>query len=148
MSELLAAAAVIAPFVSAAATSFAGAVIDSARDRIADSAVERGRVLLGAVLSRETGDPPLTERDDEATTAIARLQPREREILESAIGQWLAEGDDLSARSLSHSIRAVHSAYRAGDRTYVASHGDNSPAIGHLGSATFHFHRGPDGGTA
>ncbi|MFE3722586.1 hypothetical protein [Streptomyces cyaneofuscatus] len=148
MSELLAAAAVIAPFVSAAATSFAGAVVDAARDRIADSAVERGRVLLGAVLSRGTGDPPLTEQDDEAATAIARLQPQEREILESAIGQWLADGDDLSARSLTHSIRSVHSAYRAGDRTYVASYGDNSPAIGQVGSATFHFNRGPDGGTA
>ncbi|MBT2380777.1 hypothetical protein AMK21_30945 [Streptomyces sp. CB00316] len=147
MSELLAAAAVIAPFVSTAATSFAGAVVDAARDRLADSAVERGRRLLGAVLHRGSGDPPLTGEDAAAATAIEELPPREREILESAIGDWLTDGDDLSARSLTHSIRTVHSEYRAGDRTYVASYGENSPAIGHLGSATFHFHRGPDGGT-
>ncbi|MEV4874827.1 hypothetical protein [Streptomyces cyaneofuscatus] len=147
MSELLAAAAVITPFVSAAATSLAGAVVDSARDRIADSAVERGRRLLGTVLHRGSGDPPLTGQDAAAATAIEELPPREREILESAVGEWLAGGGDLSARSLTHSIRAVHSEYRAGDRTYVASYGENSPAIGHVGTATFHFNRGPDGGT-
>ncbi|MEU0161635.1 hypothetical protein ABZ154_23060 [Streptomyces sp. NPDC006261] len=148
MSELLAATAVIAPFVSAAATSLAGAVVDSARDRIADSAVERGRRLLGVVLHRGSGDPPLTGQDAAAATAIEELPRREREILESAIGEWLADGGDLSTRSLAHSIRTVHSEYRAGDRTYVASYGDSSPAIGHLGTATFHFNRGPDGGTA
>lgn len=148
MSELLAAAAVIAPFVSAAATSFAGAVVDSARQALADSAVERGRRLLGAVLHRGSEDPPLTGDDADAATAIEGLPLREREMLESAIGRWLADGGDLSAGSLVHSIGVVHSEHRAGDRIQVTTHGPNSPAIGTVHTATFTFNGGPDGGTA
>ncbi|MFE3474131.1 MULTISPECIES: hypothetical protein [unclassified Streptomyces] len=148
MSELLAAAAVIAPFVSTAAISFAGAVADSARDRLADSAVERGRRLLGAALHRGSEEPPLTADDTEAVAAIEGLPLREREMLESAIGRWLADGGDLSAGSLVHSIGTVHSEYRSGDRIQATTHGPNSPAIGTVHTATFNFPGGPDGGTA
>ncbi|MEI7032812.1 hypothetical protein [Streptomyces pratensis] len=146
MSELLAAAAVIAPFVSTAATSLAEAVVVQARDRLAGSAVERGRVLLGAVLDRGVDEPPRSESGAAAATAIEELPPTEREILEGAIGEWAAADDDLRAESLSRSIRAAHSGYQAGDRLYVTSYGPNSPAIGKVDKATFHFNRGPDGG--
>lgn len=144
MSELLTAAAVIAPFVSTAATSFAGAVVESAQTRLADSAVERGRVLLGRVLRRDAEDPPETEQDAAATTAIEGLSGEDREVLEGAIGEWLADGDDLSAESLRTHIRLAHRTYRSADRIQVTSHGDGSPAIGKLDTANFYFNPKPD----
>ncbi|MEV6962196.1 hypothetical protein AB0M97_23995 [Streptomyces sp. NPDC051207] len=146
MSELLTAAAVIAPFVSTAATSFAGAVVQSAQTRLADSAVERGRVLLGRVLRRNEDDPPETEQDTAAAAAIARLSAQEREILEAAIGTWLTSGDDLSAQSLRRQIELAHRTTHSADRIEVTSHGDGSPAIGKLESATFYFNPRPGRG--
>ncbi|NWF30259.1 hypothetical protein HW130_29060 [Streptomyces sp. PKU-EA00015] len=146
MSELLTAAAVIVPFVSSAATSFAGAVVDSAQSRLADSAVERGRVLLGRVLHRGADDPPRTEQDAVAAATIEELSPDDREILEGAIGEWMTDGDDLSARSLRTQIEIAHREYHAGDRIQVTSHGDGSPAIGKLDTANFYFNPRPDQG--
>ncbi|MFJ5776302.1 hypothetical protein [Streptomyces sp. NPDC093094] len=143
MSDLLAAAAVIAPFVSSAAASLAGALVDSARTRLADSAVERGRQLLDKALHRGDDDPPPTGEDSEAVRAIEALSPADREVLESAIGRWLSDGGELSARSLEHRIVAARS---AGDRFHVSSHGDGSPAIGRLDSANFYFNARPDTG--
>ncbi|MFD3972653.1 hypothetical protein [Streptomyces cyaneofuscatus] len=148
MSDLLAAAAVIAPFVSTAAAAMAGAVVDSARDRLADSAVEGGRRLLGAALRRHDDDLDRSEEDVDAVSAIEQLSQEQRQILENAIGTWLADGGELDAPSLSHSISAADRAYRAGDLTHVTSYGNNSPAIGRIESATFTFHREPGGGEA
>ncbi|MEW1629110.1 hypothetical protein [Streptomyces sp. NPDC089173] len=145
MSELLAAAAVIAPFVSTAAASMAGAVVDSARDRLADSAVEGGRRLLGAVLRRHDDDLDRAEEDVDAVSAIEQLSDQQRHILENAIGVWLAAGGELDARSLSRSIEDADRAHRAGDLTHVTSYGPNSPAIGRIDTATFTFHRDPGG---
>ncbi|MFI5901538.1 hypothetical protein [Streptomyces cyaneofuscatus] len=145
MSDLLAAAAVIAPFVSTAAASMAGAVIDSARDRLADSAVEGGRRLLGAALRLHDDDLDRSEENVDAVSAIEQLSQEQRQILENAIGTWLADGGELDAPSLSHSIRAADRAHRAGDLTHVTSYGNNSPAIGRIESATFTFHREPGG---
>lgn len=146
MSELMTAAAVIAPFISTAATSFAGAVVQSAQTAVADSAVERGRVLLGRVLRRGAGDPPETEEDAAAATAIGELSPDDREILETAVGEWLAGGHDLSEQSLRTRIRIAHQEYHAGDRINVTSYGDGSPAIGKLDTATFNYNPRPDQG--
>ncbi|MFF0201328.1 hypothetical protein [Streptomyces sp. NPDC005017] len=150
MSELLTAAAVIAPFVSAAATSMAGALVDSARTRLADSAVERGRQLLDRALRRTDddaaptegeSDAALSEGDSDAVRAIEALSPADREVLETAIGRWLSDSGDLSARSLEREIIAARP---AGDQFHVSSHGDNSPAIGRLDSANFYFNARPD----
>jgi hypothetical protein len=143
MSELLTAAAFIAPFISTAATSFAGAVAQSAQTAVADSAVERGRVLLGRVLRRGADDPVPTEDDTAAATAIEELAPDDREILETAVGEWLADGDGLSADSLRRRIRVAHQEYHAGDRINVTTHGDGSPAIGKLDTATFNYNPPP-----
>ena len=146
MSELMTAAAVIAPFISTAATSFAGAVVQSAQTAVADSAVERGRVLLGRVLRRGADDPPETEQDAAAATVIEELSPGDREILETAVGEWLADGDDLSAASLRTHIRIAHQEYHAGDRINVTTYGDGSPAIGKLDAATFNYNPQPKQG--
>ncbi|MFF2363819.1 hypothetical protein ACFVU0_14035 [Streptomyces sp. NPDC058122] len=135
MSELLAAAAVIAPFVSTAAASMAGALVDSAQTRLADGAVERGRQLLGRALHRGADELP-TEQDSDAVRAIEALSPDEREVLERVIGRWLSDGDDLSARSLESRIIA---ALPAGDQFHVATYGNNSPAIAKVATATFNF---------
>ncbi|MEU0083332.1 hypothetical protein [Streptomyces sp. NPDC006274] len=146
MSELLTAAAVIAPFISTAAMSFAGAVAQSAQTAVADSAVERGRVLLGRVLRRGPDDPPPTEDDAAAAAAVEELAPDDREILETAVGEWLADGDDLSADSLRAHIRVAHQEYHAGDRINVTTYGDGSPAIGKLDTATFNYNPRPEQG--
>lgn len=143
MSELMTAAAVIAPFISTAATSFAGAVVQSAQTALADNAVERGRVLLGRVLRRDADDPPETGQDAAAATAIEELPPDEREMLETAVGEWLADGNDLSAESLHRHIRIAH---HAGDRIDVRTYGDGSPAIGRLDTATFNYNPQPKQG--
>ncbi|MGN9790290.1 hypothetical protein ACWGH4_15210 [Streptomyces sp. NPDC054847] len=146
MSELLTAAAVIAPFVSTAATSFAGAVVDSAQTRLADSAVERGRVLLGRVLRRNPDDPPETEEDTVAATAIEQLSADDRQVLEEAIGTWLTTGKDLSAESLRSHIELARRTTHSADRIEVTSHGDGSPAIGKLETANFYFNPRPGQG--
>ncbi|MEW2635158.1 hypothetical protein AB0903_26805 [Streptomyces sp. NPDC048389] len=146
MSELVTAAAVIAPFITSAATSFAGAVVQSAQTAVTDSAVERGRVLLGRVLRREPDDPPETEQDAAAATAIAELSAEDREVLDTAVGEWLAGRDDLSADSLREHIRIAHQKYHAGDRNSATSYGNNSPAIGRLDTATFNYGSQPEQG--
>jgi hypothetical protein len=146
MSELLTAAAVIAPFVSTAATSFAGAVVQSAQSRLADGAVERGRVLLGRVLRRNPDDPPCTEQDAAAATAVEQLSAEDRQILEAAIGTWLTTGNDLSAESLRSHIELAHRTTRSADRIEVTTHGDGSPAIGKMETANFYFNPRPGQG--
>jgi hypothetical protein len=140
------AAAVIAPFISTAATSFAGAVVQSAQTAVADSAVERGRVLLGRVLRRGADDPPPTEQDTEAATAIEELSADDREILETAVGEWLADRADLTSDALHRRIRTAHQEYHAGDRINVTTYGDGSPAIGRLDTATFNYNPPPQQG--
>ncbi|MEW2259783.1 hypothetical protein [Streptomyces sp. NPDC047869] len=138
MSDLLATAAVIAPFVSAAAASMADALVDSAQTRLADGAVERGRQLLDRALHRGADEQP-TEQDSDAVRAIEALSSDEREVLERVIGRWLSDGDDLSARSLE---RRIIQARPAGNQFHVASYGNNSPAIGEVG--TFNFNTTSD----
>jgi hypothetical protein len=108
--------------------------------------VERGRVLLGRVLRRGADDPVPTEDDTAAATAIEELAPDDREVLETAVGEWLADGDDLSADSLRTHIRVAHQEYHAGDRINVTTYGDGSPAIGRLDTATFNYHPQPKQG--
>ncbi|WKV75554.1 hypothetical protein AW27_030945 [Streptomyces sp. PCS3-D2] len=143
MSELVATAAVIAPFVSAAAASMAHALVDSAQTRLADGAVERGRQLLDRALHR--GDDQLTGRDSDAVRAIEALSRDERELLEGAIGRWLGDGTDLSARALE---RQISEAGPAAKRFHVATYGNNSPAIGEAAEVTFTFNTAPDPGSA
>ncbi|QTE03080.1 hypothetical protein [Streptomyces cyanogenus] len=135
MSDLLATAAVIAPFVSAAAASMGDALVDSARTRLADGAVERGRQLLDRALHRGADEQP-TEQDSDAVRAIEALSPDEREVLERVIGRWLSDGDDLSARSLE---RRIIEARPAGNQSHVATYGNNSPAFHKAEQVTFNY---------
>ncbi|WP_173264667.1 hypothetical protein [Streptomyces pacificus] len=135
MSDLLSTAAVIAPFISAAAASMAGALVDSAQTRLTDGVVERGRQLLDKALQRGADELP-TEQDSDAVRAIEALSPDEREVLERVIGQWLSDDNDLSAQSL---MSRIIKARPAGAQFHVATYGNNSQAIGEVAEATFNF---------
>ncbi|MEU9012682.1 hypothetical protein AB0D12_23535 [Streptomyces sp. NPDC048479] len=147
MSDLLAAAAAVTPFVTAAAASFAGTLAQSVQNRLADSAVERGRALLGGLLRRQADASAGSPEEAAAAEAVANLTAGDRLVLETAIGRWLAEGPLTGEALLTHVRRAMES-NRPGDTITVTSHGENSPAIGRITHADFHFGRRPDGGAA
>ncbi|MEE1931000.1 hypothetical protein V1J52_22945 [Streptomyces sp. TRM 70351] len=142
MSELLAASAALVPVISAAAAGFAGAVVESAQTQFADSAVLRGRALIGRLLSRRPEDPPQTPEDADAAARIRALPPEDRLLLETAVGEWLAAGSPRDGAALHERIRDACS----GDTYHVASHGPNSPAIGRIGEiGTMSFGAPPEG---
>ncbi|WP_406730289.1 hypothetical protein [Streptomyces sp. NBC_01794] len=147
MSDLLAAAAAVTPFVSAAAATFAGTLAQSAQNRLADSVVERGRALLGGLLRRQAEDSAYSPEEAAAVEAVANLTANDRLMLETAIGRWLADGSLTGEALLTHVRRAMDS-NAPGDIITVTSHGENSPAIGQITHADFHFGRSPDGGAA
>lgn len=137
----MAAANDIVPYVSTAATSFAAGVVESARNRLADSVVERGRALLDRLLHPRPEDPPQGPRAHVAVTAVENLSTDDRLVLEAAVGEWMSAREDLSADTLRHRIRVAHDAYSSSDTYNVSSHGANSPAIGRISQATMTFGR-------
>lgn len=148
MSELVTAAAVIAPFISTAAASFTGAVIESAQTRIADSTVDRGQRFLARLLNRRAEVPPQTPQTPQETDAIAaieRLDGEDRQILAAAVGKWLDEEGDLSAEALSRHIERAHETHHhSGDTFHVTSHGEGAPAIGEIHTANFTYNPRPE----
>ncbi|TQK50118.1 hypothetical protein FBY35_0426 [Streptomyces sp. SLBN-118] len=145
MSDLLAAAAAVTPFLSAAAVGFAGTLAQSAQNRLADSAVERGRHLLGGLLRRQADNSAVSPEETAAVEAVAQLTEEDRLVLEAAIGRWLA-GGSLTGEALLTHVRRTMESNRPGDTITVTSHGENSPAIGQITHAEFHIGRRPDGG--
>ncbi|MBT2392114.1 hypothetical protein J7E87_22455 [Streptomyces sp. ISL-1] len=144
MSELVTAAAVIAPFISTAAASFTGAVVESAQTRIADSAVDRGQRFLARLLNRGADDPPQTPQETDAVAVIERLEGEDRKILAAAVGKWLVEEGDLSAEALSRHIERAHETYHSGDTFHVTSHGEGAAAIGKVHTANFTYNPRPE----
>ncbi|MGW9212915.1 hypothetical protein ACWGR4_38865 [Embleya sp. NPDC055664] len=104
MTELLAAAAQIVPYVTAAAATMGMQVLASTQEQIADDAAHRGRAFLGRLLPGRNRVPDRgTANVEPATRAIASLNERDREALELAIGTWL-DARDLSAPALTRCI--------------------------------------------
>ncbi|MCW8097750.1 hypothetical protein [Streptomyces tauricus] len=129
MSELMTAAGQLAPFLSAAAASMGTAVLVTARDRLAESVVQGGRTFLDAVLRRE-GEQGGDGDDRGASAVLARLSGAELEVLEAAVGHWLA-GDDLSASALEGWV-AKAAALRPGGDIHVTATGSHAVAVGRV----------------
>lgn len=132
MSELMTVAGQIVPFVSAGAASMGLAVLTSAQTRVAEGAVERGRLYLRELLRRH---PAEGERDRDpggepaAVVAIRGLSPRDGETLAAAIGDWLS-GNDLSESALHDRLTRAVAARRGSDTFHVEASGPGSVAIG------------------
>ncbi|MFE1796948.1 hypothetical protein ACFW9L_12355 [Streptomyces sp. NPDC059517] len=126
MSELMTAAGQLAPFLSAAAASMGTAVLVTARDRLAESVVQGGRTFLDAALGREGQQGG----DTGAGGVVARLSGAEREVLEAAVGHWLA-GGDLSAPALEGWV-AKAAALRPGGGIHVTATGPHAVAVGQV----------------
>jgi len=130
MSELMAAATQIAPYVSGAAAAMGTQLLVTTQEQIAGGAVARGRAFLGRLTSGRGDDsePTPSGPDAEATRAIAGLGPVDREALELAVGTWL-EGRDLGTPALVGCIeRAAIRAASGG----VSAHGTGATAIGYV----------------
>ncbi|MFH8464735.1 hypothetical protein [Streptomyces sp. NPDC017991] len=132
MSELMTAAGQLAPFLSAAAASMGTAVLVTARDRLAESVVQGGRTFLDAALGRDAEQGGEGERGGGAGVGgvLARLSGAEREVLEAAVGRWLA-GGDLSASALEGWV-AKAAALRPGGDIHVTATGRHAVAVGQV----------------
>ncbi|MFD6285046.1 hypothetical protein [Streptomyces sp. NPDC060205] len=126
MSELMTAAGQLAPYLSAAAASMGTAVLVTVRDRLAESVVQDGRTFLDAVLGREGRQ----EGEAGAGDVLARLSGAEREVLEAAVGHWLA-GGDLSAPALEGWVAKTAALWPGGD-IHVTATGPHAVAVGRV----------------
>ena len=127
MSELISAVGQLSPYLSAAAASMGTAVLVTARDQLAVSAVRGGRAFLAAALRRrDTGD----EDAAAAATALEGLGDEERALVEAAVGHWLA-GGDLSAAALEAQVTKAADFGRGGD-IHVTAHGRHAVAVGRI----------------
>lgn len=127
MSELISAVGQLSPYLSAAAASMGTAVLVTARDQLAVSAVRGGRAFLAAALRRrDTGD----EDAAAAATALEGLGDEERALVEAAVGHWLA-GGDLSAAALEAQVTKAAGVGRGGD-LHVTARGRHAVAVGRI----------------
>ncbi|MFE4663608.1 hypothetical protein ACFRI7_02120 [Streptomyces sp. NPDC056716] len=155
MTEFMSLAAQLTPYLALAASSMGQAVLDSARTRVADSAVEQGRGFLMRALGRERGGGPgepgegdvvgegqgEREADAEFAGLVSRLEPADRTALETAIGHWLLDpGGDLSQESLLGHLRHAAELARPGPVTNTA-HATGPGAIA-IGQVTGDVHGG------
>ncbi|MFH8607452.1 hypothetical protein ACH4D5_08200 [Streptomyces sp. NPDC018029] len=137
MSELLAAADQIVPYVASAGV----AVITAAQADFAQNVLDRGKRLVRALLQREEGDVPPGNLEQAA--ALRSLSRPALEELADAIDAWLSAGD-LSAGSLRRHVAAVATA-RVGEHNSGTGHGRYAMGIGKLEGDLTINHGSPDG---
>ncbi|MEN3584501.1 hypothetical protein AAH978_10150 [Streptomyces sp. ZYX-F-203] len=119
MSQLLAAAGMIAPVIAAAG----GAVLQSAQDRAADAVVLGARDVVRDVLDRGNSAPP-GDAEREAARQIGTLSEAELRELYRAVDAWLADpGQDLTGlirrEAVGHNIHVEASGTHATTFGYV-----------------------------
>ncbi|WP_326577568.1 hypothetical protein OG250_13450 [Streptomyces sp. NBC_00487] len=131
MSELITAVGQLSPYLSAAAASMGTAVLVTARDQLAVSAVRGGRTFLTAALRRRDGAAgPGDEEASGVAGVLEGLTDDERALLEEAVGRWLA-GSDLSAAALEAQVVRAARFGRGGD-VHVTAHGKHAMAVGRV----------------
>lgn len=153
MTDLMALAAQMAPCLTLAAASMGQSFLNSVQTRIADSAVERGRLFLERALKGENTeeeteqteaagetDVPAREAREarEARDLVEKLSAADRAALEAALGHWLADPgsrDDVgrpSAAALERHIRKQAALVQSGPAFSVQATGPGAQAFGQV----------------
>ncbi|PAZ14076.1 hypothetical protein CLM62_21770 [Streptomyces sp. SA15] len=154
MTDLMALAAQMAPCLTLAAASMGQSFLNSVQTRIADSAVERGRLFLERALKSEdtgeetqqteatgeTGETDVPAREvREVRDLVEKLSAADRAALETALGQWLADPDGRddvgrpSAAVLERHIRRQAALVQSGPVTFsVQATGPGAQAFGQV----------------
>ncbi|MFI0929831.1 hypothetical protein [Streptomyces sp. NPDC021012] len=152
MSELLTAAAGVAPVFAAAATTLGSAVAGAAVQRVADGTVATGEGFLRRLFRRDDGtDPVLDVAEGEvderrADELLSGLDLAERRLLAQALATWLGESGAGTGALDPERLKELVRAAEAPSTTHVAAYGPHSMAVGRIGdNATFNLGGGQSG---